>query len=601
MRGVNLSGSAKVPIGSPSQKGETPGQPVSFVGRPLVLADAEDHLLRIKALGFRLLRLVVTWEAIEHEGPGRFDRAYLAYLQELVGLTRKHGLWVWIDPHQDVWSRFTGGDGAPKWTLSAVGMKPEKMHVCGAAVLHSEMDGPFPTMIWPTNYVKLGAATLFTLFFGGNDFAKTVKIDGEPVQEFLVRHYVGSLCELAKTLRGFDNVIGYGSMNEPSAGYVGARDLTVPLPGMIQKGPSPSPLQSMALAAGIPQEVENWEFSASFLGPTGTVLLNPNGETLWQTPDRDIWRNEGVWDVVSGVPKILRPEHFCGGRRDEFSFSEQYLKPFVWRVLSAIRSLDEKALLFMEGPPFPVGHPPSWHANDLQGVIHAGHFYDGFALMNKQYDPGFTVDTQQMLPVFGEEAVRESYSSQLRSLAQQVPDIPFLCGEFGIPFDLDGGESFRSGDFSKQQAALSNLYSGLDSQLLSGTLWNYTPDNTHELGDQFNGEDLSVYCLDQKRNTNERFDGCRALSAIVRPCASAIAGIPVQMSFDSQTRRFVFRFRRDPAIFSPTELFVSDYTYPTGFSVAVSDGSWEYEASNSLLIWRTPNLNTENTIELTPR
>ena len=56
----------------------------------------------------------------------------------------EHGITVYIDPHQvryssprketlnltppqDVWSRWTGGDGAPGWTLEAVGFDVGKL------------------------------------------------------------------------------------------------------------------------------------------------------------------------------------------------------------------------------------------------------------------------------------------------------------------------------------------------------------------------------------------------------------------------------------------------------------------------------------------
>ena len=38
-------------------------------------------------------------------------------------------------------------------------------------------------MIWPTNANKLAAATMYTLFFGGNRFAPATRIEREPVQE----------------------------------------------------------------------------------------------------------------------------------------------------------------------------------------------------------------------------------------------------------------------------------------------------------------------------------------------------------------------------------------------------------------------------------
>jgi len=68
-------------------------------------------------------------------------------------------------------------------------------------------------------------------------------------------------------------------------------------------------------------------------------------------------------------------------------------------------------------------------------------------------------------------------------------DRPTLIGEFGIPFDFDNG-AFQSGDFSDQAAALDRSVNAMEANMLSYTLWNYSPDNDNLRGDQWNGEDF---------------------------------------------------------------------------------------------------------------
>ncbi|MDR0400222.1 MAG: cellulase family glycosylhydrolase, partial [Treponema sp.] len=186
LRGLNLGGDSKVPRdpspeggagGSPRRWGleaqslENPGD-ASFVGRPFPLEEADERLAQLVRWGFSFVRLPITWEALEHQGPGQYDESYLAYLRKLLLAMEKWGIAVYIDPHQDVWSRFTGGDGAPAWTLEELGMRPELMDATGAAFTwqrYGEYHGgrPCPPMSWPANYNRYAAATMFSLFFGG--------------------------------------------------------------------------------------------------------------------------------------------------------------------------------------------------------------------------------------------------------------------------------------------------------------------------------------------------------------------------------------------------------------------------------------------------
>src|SRR6201986_1980920 len=80
LRGVNLGGGCKGPSpdGGPQHPGDfSAPRTVSFIGRPFPLAQADEHFARLQHWGFNCLRLLTTWEAVEHAGPGQYDTDYL--------------------------------------------------------------------------------------------------------------------------------------------------------------------------------------------------------------------------------------------------------------------------------------------------------------------------------------------------------------------------------------------------------------------------------------------------------------------------------------------------------------------------------------------
>jgi hypothetical protein len=128
-----------------------------------------------------LVRFLLTWEAVEHAGPcvttnqflfvtlksihsGKYDYEYLNYVRELLSLLPQYGMRAFISMHQDVWSRFSGGSGAPAWTLEAIGFDLHKLEASGAAWLHGVRGGRVATAqergLWPTGYHKLAASTM---------------------------------------------------------------------------------------------------------------------------------------------------------------------------------------------------------------------------------------------------------------------------------------------------------------------------------------------------------------------------------------------------------------------------------------------------------
>lgn len=566
LRGVNVGGSSKIPY-SPRVDLHDPrfynDRNVSFVGRPFPLAEADEHFTRLREWGLTFLRFVVTWEAIEHAGPGQYDTAYLDYLSAVIAKAGEYGFRILIDPHQDVWSRFTGGSGAPGWTLEAVGFDLDKLRATGAAMLYDWKANRPPLLIWATNYGRLAPATMFTLFFAGNDFAPETKINGMPAQEFLQTHYLDAFVQVARRMRDLPHVVGYEVMNEPSRGYIGWKNLWSA--GQFRYWPTPSPYQAMLLGAGFPQRV--W-----------LKMTNVERARAWLPGYDCIWKQNGVWDVDSrGRPHLLRPAHFTRVRGAEYGFRRDYYPRFAARFAETLRAVDPRALIFVQGEP---GEPtPILNAAELPNIVYAPHWYDGITLMVRRYLNHLGVDMLKRRIVIGAGAIQQSFAAQLNvfrcEAEHELGGVPVLLGEFGIPFDLHERTLFRAADEWLTTRALDRSYHALDANLMSGTLWNYSADNTHARGDAFNGEDLSIFSRSEQNNPEDINSGGRALRAVARPYPRATAGEPLRLRYDWFTHHFEFAFRHDAAIDAPTEIFVPSFPYPNGFEIEISDGTYE--------------------------
>lgn len=79
---------------------------------PLTAADC----VRMRELGFNLLRLPINWSGLEPERDV-FDETYLAAVDAAVQCAADAGVYVLIDMHQDAYSKEIGEDGAPLWAI----------------------------------------------------------------------------------------------------------------------------------------------------------------------------------------------------------------------------------------------------------------------------------------------------------------------------------------------------------------------------------------------------------------------------------------------------------------------------------------------------
>lgn len=417
LRGINVAGDAKFPT-SPDLPSHIPdrffeGDDVSFVGRPFSVEEAHTHFSRLKRWGYNLIRYVFTWEAIEHTGPGQYDEEWVQHTIRVLRLAKDYGFYVFMDPHQDVWSRFTGGSGAPLWTVYAAGLNPRTFASTEAAWVHNTHSDPgeYPKMIWATNYTRMACQVIFTMFFAGKDFAPKAIIDGKNIQDYLQDHFIAACEHLALRLREAgdienDVVIGWESVNEPNRGLVGWQDLSViPNEQKLQKGTSPTAWQAILTGSGRSCEVDTWDFGG--LGPykSGTQLIDPKGDSAWLPADHDdlkygwkrdpgwklgecIWAQHGVWDPTSD--ELLRKDYFAkhpttGELLNYEYFTNNYFMTYYRKYRDAIRNVHTDAIMFCQPPVLEI--PPLLRGtkDDDPNMVFAPHFYDGITLMMKKW------------------------------------------------------------------------------------------------------------------------------------------------------------------------------------------------------------------------
>ncbi len=606
LRGVNLGGSSKVPY---QPDGSTyisedfyNHRDVSFVGRPFPLVEAEEHFSRLKSWGFNFLRFLVTWEAIEHDGPGIYDHGYLEYIRAVVEKAAEYDINMFIDPHQDVWSRFSGGDGAPGWTFEMVGMDITKFHETGAAFTHQSHGDPLPQMIWSTNATKLAAATMFTLFFGGTDFAPHTKVDGEFADEFLQRHYFNSMALLAKNLVGLTNVVGFDSMNEPVKGWIGLKDLNQRYT-TVEKGFIPTPFQAMQLGSGIPLKMKKWERGIFGARIVGRKVINPRGINVWKDGYDPIWQHNGVWRLIKNKPVLLQPNHFGYRRGQTIDFNRDYYVPFNNKFAAALRIAQPRLIIFVEKG-FGIDGP-AWGSDDASDVVYAPHWYDPVVLVMKRFNSWLNYDRKKGKLVLGARKIKRSFEEQLarpkKHAKEKMGNMPVLIGEVGIAYDLNHKSAYKNGDFSAQIRVFDRTLTALEDNLHHYTLWNYTADNSNSRGDKWNDEDLSIFSRDQMDDPGDINSGGRALEAVVRPYPMATAGEPVQVSFSQKSKMFVLRFNHFQNLEAATRVFIPRFQYPDGYQVVISDGEYEILESEQTLIYRHSNNQREHKVLIIPK
>ena len=383
-------------------------------------------------------------------------------------------------------------------------------------MVHNTYPDPetFPKMIWGTNYTRLACQTLFTLFWGGKDFAPNAIINGQNIQDYLTDHYVGACKHLAQRIHEAGDlehecIIGWETLNEPNRGLISVDSLSnYPPEQKLHKGTSPSPFQAMLTGAGRPCEIDHYEFGSFGPYKTGRELVDPQGTTMWVADDtfdkkygwkRDpnwklgqcLWAQNGVWDL--STDKLLQNDYFSrspknGKKLDYHGYTNEYFMEHYRAYRNALRSVHKDCFMLLQPPVLEI--PPSIKGteDDEPLMIFATHYYDGLTLMTKHWNRLYNVDIfgvmrgRYLTPAFavkiGETAIRNCLKDQLEGIRKEGIDYmgihPCLFTEIGIPYDMDDKQAYRTGDYTSQVLAMDANHFALEGSGAAGfTLWTY--------------------------------------------------------------------------------------------------------------------------------
>lgn len=605
LRGVNLSASSKVPSNPNGathlQTDFSDHKDVSFVGRPFPIKEADGHFTRLKHWGFNCLRFLVTWEAIEHEGPGKYDKEYLDYIEEILKIAESYGLYTFINPHQDVWSRMSGGDGAPGWTFEKVGLDFAKFNASEAAFIMQYRYDPnnpkaYSPMYWTGNENRLANGTMFTLFFGGKDFAPLCQIDGVNAQDYLQNHFFDAMKQIAIRVKDNPQVLGFDTLNEPNPGWIeklvdgsnikGFKDIL---------GYAFTPIDAMLTGAGYTRSIGFHEIKRFGIKETKCDDLNPNNILAWFDGVEPIWKREGVWDLDdNGEPVILKNDYFMSKNGKKINFSEDYLSPYIFKFTEAIRSVMPESIMFIEGSFEKLLRGEDIPFKIPKNSVNASHWYDVATIGTKRPMLKANYDPIAEKPIVGKKNVQSMFIRHLGMIKElsitKWGRVPTIIGEFGLAFDINNKSAYKNFKTEPDTAwethinALTMYYNALDRNLLNSTQWNYTPDNTNEWGDQWNLEDLSIFSKDQQLNPNDINSGGRAIKGFCRPHFIRCAGIPLKMEFNIKDGTFYFEFDGKTSITAPTILFIPKIQYPNGYDIRVSEEDIEENKEKQLIL-----------------
>lgn len=151
---------------------------------------------RFVELGFNIIRLGFTWSVIEPQ-PRAYNNKFLTSVERFLDKCAEKGVYAYLDMHQDLYSHYCYGDGAPRWATLTDKFVPFK-----------------PKFVWAEPY-----------FYGRachrafDNFWNNRTVNGIGLQDY----FADAWKHIAARLKNHPALFGFDILNEPFPGSAGMK------------------------------------------------------------------------------------------------------------------------------------------------------------------------------------------------------------------------------------------------------------------------------------------------------------------------------------------------------------------------------------------
>ena len=220
-RGVNFASRSKLP----------PYLPIAPLdAKVLTPADLKKEIESVKPqldlmnnLGFNVVRLLISWKAIEPRPNPNLEellpegRQYLTHMKEIIDELYARNIYVFLDFHQDIANEVYGGDGFPDWTLAI----DEE---------HERPKSSQPDKKWQIKYMINKSLKQTFVSFWQNDLTNLEEgLKNFPVRTHLEKT-IGQTAQFFKSMNngsGHPAVLGVEPFNDPHPSTLPKEDFEV--------------------------------------------------------------------------------------------------------------------------------------------------------------------------------------------------------------------------------------------------------------------------------------------------------------------------------------------------------------------------------------